>query len=277
MSSSIFARPILAFTFLLPWPALAGLLVTDISGLAEVDGRGRVLLMAELPDGTALNVAPSARVVAIDLGSGREYVLTAGRYAVEKSGPSEVGGKPVASSTLPAGKLPAVKIATGKVAQATLVMRSARKPLAGVSPNQTAVSTTRPTLRWPDNPDATAYRVTLNEVGGRKVLDSTMPPKSSVVLSASEGLQAGGRYAWRVEAVREGRTLAEHRGEFSVLGATDIYRLGQFRPGEGAEFSRRTLYAALLMEAGATEEARSIWQALRAERPDDPALAKLAE
>jgi hypothetical protein len=31
------------------------------------------------------------------------------------------------------------------------------------------------------------------------------------------------------------------------------------------------------MEAGAIEEARSIWQALRAERPDDSALAKLAE
>jgi hypothetical protein len=276
MTSSRFAHPILAFAFLLPWPALAGLLVTDISGLAEVDGRGRVVLMAELPDGTALNIAPGARIVAIDLGSGREYVLTAGRYAVEKSGPSEVGGKPVASSALPAGKLPAVKIATGKVAQATLVMRSARKPLAGISPNQTAVSTTRPTLRWPDNPDATAYRVTLNDAGGKTVFDSTLP-KTSVVLSASEGLQAGGRYTWRVEAVREGRTLAEHRGEFSVLGATDIYRLGQFRPSEGAEFSRRTLYAALLMEAGAIEEARSIWQALRAERPDDSALAKLAE
>lgn len=276
MTSSRFAHPILAFAFLLPWPALAGLLVTDISGLAEVDGRGRVVLMAELPDGTALNIAPGARIVAIDLGSGREYVLTAGRYAVEKSGPSEVGGKPVASSALPAGKLPAVKIATGKVAQATLVMRSARKPLAGISPNQTAVSTTRPTLRWPDNPDATAYRVTLNDAGGKTVFDSTLP-KTGVVLSASEGLQAGGRYTWRVEAVREGRTLAEHRGEFSVLGATDIYRLGQFRPGEGAEFSRRTLYAALLMEAGAIEEARSIWQALRAERPDDSALAKLAE
>lgn len=276
MTSSRFAHPILAFAFLLPWPALAGLLVTDISGLAEVDGRGRVVLMAELPDGTALNIAPGARIVAIDLGSGREYVLTAGRYAVEKSGPSEVGGKPVASSALPAGKLPAVKIATGKVAQATLVMRSARKPLAGISPNQTAVSTTRPTLRWPDNPDATAYRVTLNDAGGKTVFDSTLP-KTSVVLSASEGLQAGGRYTWRVEAVRDGRTLAEHRGEFSVLGATDIYRLGQFRPGEGAEFSRRTLYAALLMEAGAIEEARSIWQALRAERPDDSALAKLAE
>jgi hypothetical protein len=276
MISSRFAHPILAFTFLLPWPALAGLLVTDVSGLAEVDGRGRVVLMAELPDGTALNIAPGARVVAIDLGSGREFVLTAGRYAVEKSGPSEVGGKAVASSALPAGKLPAVKIATGKVAQATLVMRSARKSLAGLSPNQTAVSTTRPTLRWPDNADATGYRVTLNDAGGRTVFDSTLP-KTNVVLSASEGLQAGGRYTWRVEAVREGRTLAEHRGEFSVLGATDIYRLGQFRPGEGAEFSRRTLYAALLMEAGAIEEARSIWQALRAERPDDPALAKLAE
>lgn len=272
-----FARPFLAFAFLLPLPAAAGLLVTDISGLAEADGRGRLVVMAELPDGAALNVAPGARVVAIDLGSGREYVLTAGRYTVEKSGPSEVGGKAVAGSALPAGRLPAVKIATGRVAQATLVMRSARKPVTGLSPNHTAVSTTTPTLRWPDNPDASAYRVTLSDPGGRTVFDSTVPTKAGITLSASESLQPGNRYTWRVEALREGRVLAEHRGDFSVLGATDIQRLGQFRTGEGAEFSRRALYAALLMEAGAGDEAKAIWQALRAERPDDPGLAKLAE
>lgn len=277
MIRSRFARPILAFAFLLPLPAAAGLLVTDISGLAEADGRGRLVVMAELPDGSALNVAPGARVVAIDLGSGREYVLTAGRYTVEKSGPSEVGGKAVAGSALPGGRLPAVKIATGKVAQATLVMRSARKPLSGISPNHTSVSTTTPTLRWPDNPEATGYRVTLSEPGGKTVYDSSLPPKGSVVLSPGDGLQPGTRYTWRVEALREGRVLTEHRGDFSVLGAADIQRLGQFKAGEGSEFSRRALYAALLMEAGASDEAKAIWQALRAERPDDPGLAKLAE
>lgn len=276
MSVPRFAFSIVAFAFLLPVPAVAGLLVTDISGLAEADGRGRLAMMAELPDGAALNVAPGARVVAIDLGSGREYVLTAGRYTVEKAGPSEVGGKAVAGSALPAGRLPAVKIATGKVAQATLVMRSARKTPSGISPNHTSVSSTTPTLRWPENADATGYRVTINDPGGKAMFDSTLP-KASVMLSANDGLQPGTRYTWRVEALREGRALAEHRGDFSVLGASDIHRLGQFKAGEGAAFSRRALYAALLMEAGATEEARSIWQALRAERPDDPGLAKLAE
>lgn len=277
MISSKFVRPILAGAFLLPLAASAGLLVTDVSGLAEVDGRGRLAIMAELPDGAALNVAAGAKVVTIDLGSGREYVLRAGRYTIEKSGPAEVGGKAVASSALPAGKLPAVKIATGKVAQATLVMRSARKTLAGLSPSNTAVSSLTPTLRWPETADATAYRISIKDMAGAQVFESTVTPRQSLVLPGSANLQAGGQYKWRVDVMRESQVLTVLNGEFSVLGASDIYRLGQFKAGEGAEFSRRALYAALLMEVGANDEAKTIWQALRAERPDDVALSKLAE
>lgn len=276
MTRSKFARFIPALLVLLPLAATAGLLVTDISGLAEVDGRGRLALMAELPDGAALNVAAGAHVVAIDLGSGREYLLKAGRYTVDKSGPSE-GGKPVASSALPAGKLPAVKIATSKVAQATLVMRSARKVVPVLSPNNTAVSSLTPTLRWPENADATAYRIAIRGLAGVQVFESLVPRQASYVLPSAANLQAGEQYEWRVDAMRESQALTVHNGKFSVLGAIDIYRLGQFRAPEGAEFSRRVLYAALLMEAGASDEARLIWQVLRAERPDDASLAKLAE
>ncbi len=277
MIRSGLVRSTLALGLLLPVPTLAGLLVTDISGLAEVDGRGRLMLMAELADGTALNVAAGARVVAIDLGNGREYELKAGRYTIEKSGPAEVGGKALTSSSLPAGKLPAVKIATGKVAQATLVMRSARKVAGAFSPDNTAVSSLTPTLRWPENADATSYRITLNDQAGNQNFETVLPRQANYVLPGAANLQAGAKYKWHVAALRDSQVLAVNSGEFSVLGATEIYRLGQFRVGDGAAFSRRALYAALLMEAGASDEARSIWQALRAERPDDPALAKLSE
>jgi len=262
----------------MPLPALAGLLVTDLAGTVEVEGRGRVQLMAELPDGAALTLAPGARVVAVDLGSGREYTLKPGRYVVGKSGPTAAGGGKVEGSALPASHLPAVRIATGKVAQATLVMRSARKMVhAAVSPNNTTVLGRMPALRWPETADAGAYRVTVKDANGKQVFEAVVPPASTFVLPAEAGLQPGSRYAWRVEAQREGRALAEHGGEFAVLGALEASRLAQFKPGDNADFSRRALYAALLMEAGVGEEARTLWQALRAERPDDPALAKLAD
>lgn len=266
-----------AALWILPLPALAGLLVTDLAGKAEIEGRGTVQLMAEIPDGATLTLASGSRLVAVDLGNGREYSLKVGRYLIEKSGPRSMGGGRVEGSALPAGQLPAVRIATNRVAQATLVMRSARKASPLVSPHNTAVTGPTPTLRWPETADAAGYRITLTDAGGKQLIDTAVPPAPTFALAASMGLQPGARYSWRVEARRDGRTLAEHGGEFAVLGPADAQRLAQFKPGDGATFSRRALYAALLMEAGVTEEARALWQTLRAERPEDPSLARLAE
>lgn len=278
MSLSNMSWPGIATLALLPLAAQAALLVTDVSGKAELEGRGAVQLMAELPDGATLALAAGAKVVAVDLGNGREYILkTPGRYTLDKAGPKASGGGRVDGSALPGGHLPDVRIATGRVAQATLVMRSARKGAPAVSPHHTAVTTVTPTLRWPESAEASEYRLTISDASGNRAFDSTVPPAPTFVLPAGARLKAGSRYTWRVEARREGRTLAEHGSEFTVLADAELRRLAPFRPAEGADFSRRSLYAALLMEAGATEEARALWQTLRAERPDDPALAKLAD
>ncbi|MFA7292025.1 MAG: hypothetical protein WC023_07225 [Rhodocyclaceae bacterium] len=275
---------LLTFALSLPFPAAAGVLVTDIGGRVAHDGQAAesVQLMAELGDGSSVTLESGAHLVAVDLNSGREYVFSApGRYRIDKSGPRALDGGKVETVALPASKLPVVKIATGRVAQATLVMRGAQKKpttqSVSASPLNTAVLTTTPTLLWPANSEASAIHITLLDSAGKLLLQTTVHNVNAFPLPTEAKLQAGGHYVWQARTEREGRPLAEYGGEFSVLKSAEAERLKRFQPTASAEFSRRALYAALLMEAGAKEEARKYWQELRTERPDDPALAKLAQ
>lgn len=281
MKRLIQSRIVVALAALILAPAaLAGLLVTDIRGTVELESKGKPLLtlMAEVPDGATFSVQSGGSLVTVDLSNGREYAIrNAGRYLVEKGNLRSLGGGRVESSSLPARQMPDVKIASARVAQATLVMRSVRKAgPASASPVNTAVLDTTPVLRWPESAGATGYRVVVRDAAGASLVDSSVTA-GPLQLPVAAGLQPGGRYSWRATALREQTVLGEHGGEFSVLGAAEAQRLESFRPQPGAEFSRMALYAALLMEVGATEEARHLWQALRAERPLDPALGKLAE
>lgn len=276
---------LLTVALTLPLPAAAGVLVTDVGGSVALDGQAAaesVQLMAELGDGSSIKLDSGARLVAVDLNSGREYVFTApGRYRIDKSGPRALDGGKVEVVALPASKLPVVKIATGRVAQATLVMRGARKAPAtqpaSASPVNTAVLTTTPTLYWPEISEASNIHITLVDRSGKQLLQTTAPNIGTFTLPSEAKLQAGGHYVWQARAERDGRPLAEYGGEFSVVTNDEAARLKRFQTTANAEFSRRALYAALLMEAGAREEARKLWLELRTERPDDPALAKLAQ
>lgn len=258
--------------------AQAGLLVTDVRGKAEIEGKGPLQLLAEVADGATLSVQGDAVLVAVDLANGREYsIRSAGRYLVERGNVKSLGGGRVDSSNLPAKQMPDIKIASARVAQATLVMRSVRKTgPQTVSPVNTTVLDATPVLRWVETPGATGYRVELRDAAGTRLVDSRVTG-SSLQLTGAAGLKPGGRYVWRATALGEQNLPGEQGGEFSVLGTSEAARIEPFRPQPGAEFSRMALYAALLTEVGATEEARLVWQALRAERPQDAALGKLAE
>jgi hypothetical protein len=270
---------------ILPFTAAAGVLVTDVGGRVALEGQTaaeNVQLMAELGDGSSIKLDSGARLVAVDLNSGREYVFTApGRYRIDKSGPHAIDTGKVEVVALPASKLPVVKIATGRVAQATLVMRGTRKAPTmqpeSVSPVNTAALTTTPTLLWPTISEASGIRITLFDRSGKQLLQTAVSNVSTFPIPTEGKLQMGGHYRWQARGERDGQPLAEYGGEFSVLTSDEAARLKRFQPTANAEFSRRALYAALLMEAGAREEARKLWLELRAERPEDPALAKLAQ
>jgi hypothetical protein len=271
----------LLLTLLLNAPgAMAGLLVTDMAGKAQVEGRGSVTTLAEIPDGAQVTLAAGARLVAVDLSSGREYVLKGNaKYVISADGPKTSNGKPVAASTLPARNLPEVKVASAKVAQAAIVMRGIRRFNVPVlhAPAQTTITTTTPLFQWGGVEDSTGYRLILKGSDGTVIWD-TPTATTELIVPQERSLPAGERYTWRIEAIgSDGRTISDASASFSVAPSGVIKRLAELKPGPNAPFGRRVLYAAQLREAGALTDAKEQWKILAQERPNDEVLKSLAE
>jgi hypothetical protein len=273
-------RLLLPASLILSTQAMAGLLVTDISGKVEMEGKGTVATLAEIPDGAHLALAAGARLVAVDLASGREYVLKgAGKYVAAAGGPKSADGKPVAATPLPAANLPEVKVGPGKAAQATVVMRGIRKYNVPVlhAPARTAVISTRPLFQWSGVEGAASYRLVLKGADGAALWEAAVAG-TELTPAPDRALSPGADYGWRIEAVgSDGRSISDASANFSVAPAEVIRRLEALKPPAGAPFGRRVLYAAQLREAGANAAARELWQALAQERPGDEVLKSLAE
>ena len=259
--------------------AIAGMMVTEVTGKVELSGKGPVSMLAQVADGSRLQVAAGATLVVVDLVSGREFVLTgANTYLTTAAGPTTADGKPVAAKALPASKLSDVRVAPGKLAQATLVMRGApatRLPVL-LSPLRTAVITVLPGLQWEAVEAATSYRLEVTKLDGSLVWE-TVTTQTSVAVPAGHALQPGERYSWRVEAIGPQGKLSDSSSRFSVVSKEAIANLDLLTPGADAPFSRKVLFATQLQEAGAVQEAKVIWKALASERPEDQVLAALAQ
>ena len=79
-------------------------------------------------------------------------------------------------------------------------------------------------------------------------------------------------YTW--SAVHEGNEVGA--GKFRTLSSDALARIEKRRPGTRAEFSDRLMFALLLQEMGAVQEARESWAQLSLERSDLPELSALA-
>jgi hypothetical protein len=272
-------RILIALWIAFPGLASAAVLITDAVGKAEVDGAGRLTLLAEMRDGSRLRLQAGARVVGVDLASGREYVLTGpGVYVVEAAGLKTVQGAPAQASELPVAGLPNARAAARSVAQASIVMRSARLPadLTLISPVRTAVLRAAPTLRWSGVAGADLYRVAVTDQEDGSIVLSRETAQASLEIEQPSPLAAGRRYRWRVEALLGERAIAEASASFNVLASETSATLARLEETSGDSFARRVLYAAQLQEAGAVEEARAAWRELASQRPDDRVLQALA-
>lgn len=258
--------------------ATAGLLVTEITGKAQIDGKDAVATLAEIPDGARLSLQDGASIVAVDLASGKEYVLKGGQsYRVTPKGPQGSGGT-VTAKALPSKGMPDIRIAPGMVAQATLVMRSLPKTNvpSPISPVKTMVISDAPLFRWSAVEGSNGYRLSILKQDGSLHWDSKTK-ETQLPLEKAHRLVPGEKYTWRVEYFSDGGRTAEASAEFSVAPAATIKQLSALKVDANAPFSRRVLYAALLTEVGAKEEAREIWKELAKEKPDDAVLRKFAD
>ncbi len=267
----------LAATALCMTNAMAGLLVTEVTGKVEIDGKAAVATLAEIPDGARLSLQADASLVAVDLVSGKEYVLKGGQdYRVTPQGPQGGG---VSETALPAKGVADIHIEPGMVAQpqpATRSRSSKLNVLSPISPVKTIVVSDAPLFRWSAVEASTGYRLSVLKPDGALHWEARTQ-NTQMPLPTTHRLAPGAKYTWRIERFSEGGPASDALAEFAVAPAATLKQLSALKADAHSPFSRRVLYAALLTEVGAKQEARALWQELSREKPDDKVLRKFAE
>lgn len=259
--------------------AMAGLLVTEVTGKAAIEGGGTVATLDELPDGARLSLQADAALVVVDVVSGKEYVLKGGQdYRVTSQGP-QGSDATVPATALPARGMHDIRIAPDMLAPATPAARSrsvrAHAP-SPISPVKTIVVSDAPVFRWSAANASTGYRLSVLKPDGTlhweaRTADTQLP------LPKSHRLAPGEKYTWRIEYLPEAGPASDASAEFSVAPAATLKQLSALKADARSPFSRRVLYAALLTEVGARDEARALWQELSREKPEDNVLRRFAE
>jgi len=279
MNHPLWVFALILITGIAPEVSFAGLLTTDVSGKAEIIGKGPVSTLAQIADGSRLQISAGATLIAVDLASGREFILSgANTYIISSAGPKTLDGNLVPAKALPANNLKEVRVAPGKLAQATLVMRGSpatRLPVL-LSPLRTSVISVLPELRWESVGGATNYRLEIMKLDGSLVWD-TVTTGSMASVPESSALEPGVSYSWRVEAMGPAGKISDSSSRFSVASKDAIESLKLLAPTPEASFSRKVLFATQLQEAGAVQEAKALWKSLAKERPDDAVLLELTK
>jgi len=252
--------------------------VTNLKGEVSVDGGSRPLLMSELARGQKLAVGRDATLSVMYIQSGKEFVLKGpGDFAVgEREVTAGTGAAPSARETAwRASSEVLVKVA--QTQSASIRMRSAAPPKAATPsklefPVRGSVSTLQPVLRWAavEGKAPAEVSVAVSGAEDKPVVKAKATGNSFKVPSR---LKPDTEYAWSVSVA--GAELG--KATFRTLPAASIEKADKRRPSDKAEFSDRVLYALLLQELGASQEAAELWGRLAQERGDLPELAALAK
>ena len=252
--------------------------VTNLKGDVSVNGGSRPLLMSELARGQKLSVGQEATLSVMYIQSGKEYVLRGpGDFAV---GDREITS---GSGTQPAARETAwrpnsdVLVKVAQTQSASIRMRSAAPPRPAVPaklefPVRGSVSTLQPVLRWAavEGKAPSDIAIAISGAEDKPILKAKAQGNTFKVPSR---LKPDTEYVWSVSVA--GAELG--KATFRTLPAASLEKADKRRPTDKAEFSDRLLYALLLQELGASQEAAEIWGRLAQERGDLPELAALAK
>jgi len=152
-----------------------------------------------------------------------------------------------------------------------LKLIDATEPAARLQfPTQGTVATLQPAFRWAAAESKGPTEFVLSVAGEEKPVVTARVGTPTYVPSAR--LKPDTDYYWVVSA--GGQELGTAR--FRTLTSEAVRRVEQRRPPASAEFSDRLLFALLLQEVGAVQEAREAWALLARERTDLPELSGLA-
>lgn len=279
---NIFRALLTAAATLAALPALAAdgiAFITNLKGEVAVDGAPRPLLMSELAKGQKIVVGKEAQLAVMYIQSGKEYLLKGpADYVVGEREITAGHGMPPAARETAWRANSQVLVKVAQTSGASIRMRSIAPVKADATPKldfptQGAVATLQPTLRWTKLPDGKDLAEVAIAVAGKEDKPLAKARVSGTSHRFPAKLQPDTEYAWTVSA--GGHEIGSAR--FRTLPAAALQNAEKRRPSEKAEFSDRLLYALLLQELGAIQEAQEAWGKLAQERTDLPELAGLAK
>jgi hypothetical protein len=248
--------------------------ISDLKGQVAVDGAPRPALLAEVAKGQRLSVGRDSHVAVMYIASGKEFMLKGpGEYLVKEAEiAAESGAAPATRATgwRPASDL-RVHVAQSNSASVRMRSIAPQRPEALTAfPAQGSVATLQPTFRWRGEAKARGEFI-LIVAGEEKPVHIAKTLGDSYRLPVK--LAPAQDYAWNVAVA--GNEVAA--GKFRTLAADALARIERSRPAPTAGFSDRLMFALMLQEMGAAQEAREAWAALSRERSDLPELAAFAQ
>lgn len=247
--------------------------ITNLKGEVAVDGATRPALLSEIAKGQKIALAREANVSVMYVVSGKEYVLKGpGEFFVKDNEIAASSGMPPVVRHTEWRTSTRALDTFAQTSAASVRMRSLAPPKAAAGvmlfPTAGRVASLQPTLRW--RGDAGAVQLALYVPGEEKPVHAALAADGSYRIPVT--LKADTEYVWTIAAA--GQELGSAR--FRTLAADALQKVEAHRPSERSEFSDRVMFAMLLQEIGAQQEARETWTRLSEERSDLPELATLA-
>ena len=251
--------------------------IANLKGEVALDGAARLSLFAELAKGQKLVLDKDATLSVMFIQSGKEFPLKGpGEYVIKESDIGVIkGAAPVARQT--AWRTNAKVVAhVAQSSSASIRMRGIApaedKGAKLLYPTQGRVSSLQPTFRWNPADAKSPYEFTLVLSG-----DKALPVSKAKVTADSYALpiklKPDTEYAWAVSASNS----EIGTGSFRTLRADALRQVEMLKPTDKAGFTDRLMYALLLQDMGATQDALEMWSKLAKERTDLPELSALSK
>jgi hypothetical protein len=252
--------------------------ISNLKGEVALDGTKRPTLMAELSKGQTIKLGKDALLSVMFIESGKEFPLTGpGKWVVNSNDIRASDGTVPAARQTEWRTNSRVLVQVSQSSSASIRMRrigpaKAEDKAALVYPTHGKVSTLQPTFRWNTGGAASPFEFNIALSADRS---------SPLIKSKVEGdsyhlpvtLKPDSEYAWRVTAT----DTEIGSGVFRTLSEDALSQAENRKPRDKAEFSDRLMYALMLQEMGATQDAQEIWSTLARERADLPELAALGK
>lgn len=254
--------------------------IASLSGHAVVRPPGRrekmpVSTLDWLSDGATLEVAPQSQAVMILL-NGHRYELRGGAKAtVSGNAAPKITGAAQELPALPPIPRPAPVVAESAPTSGAVRVRGAAE-MSGLYPRAGSVAISdKVALQYKAVPEATSYRVTLEDDAGNSLLNVTT--ESTEVVVPNGTIQAGSHYYWRVRAMLSGAEIGAGMAGFTTLSPDDALQRMEFSEALGAS-SKDPATIALLADVdlrlGLVAEACDEFSAALKQKPDDAVLRR---